>query len=349
MANKHSSKNPTVNQANNSEKSIDIIIKKGNEAVSKYFKDIKSGNAPAITEKEYENIYELFRTGKIILLKCQGDEEQQTIKTFVDIAIKREIKNPPFGKTINCLKGKKHIENELDKCIARDIRFPFLFLNYLDTNLFDGSIADRLQEFRRKIANEYEYNSSFSYPPPIIINFIIGGTPDVFKEVFNDKFVEVSLLPSSPQSRSQAKLTKPFKQIYIEEEKTVIEPERDGVVEHVDEKATTPKPLFMDCRNNILFLDKKKNVTLKPKEIKLIEYMCNLKVFELAQILIEHFKIKLAANETISRDKRNIFDTYKSNINKQCKSQEIEDLIVKGGMKKTFKLSVKITKKTFKL
>ena len=54
--------------------------------------------------------------------------------------------------------------------------------------------------------------------------------------------------------------------------------------------------------------------------------------------------------KAIDKGERNKFDTYKSNINKKCKILGIGDLIIKqGDIKKAFKLSVNITKKTLQL
>jgi hypothetical protein len=130
------------------------------------------------------------------------------------------------------------------------------------------------------------------------------------------------------------------------------------------EKDTKASPLFMDIEKNILYLDKNKCVNLRPEEINLIEYLRKQNAFELEQILTYHFKKNLtgtykhskdiatatSSNTTkptikekstsISKGERNVFDTYKSYINKKCKPLVIGDLIVKGGIKKNVKISV---------
>jgi hypothetical protein len=118
-----------------------------------------------------------------------------------------------------------------------------------------------------------------------------------------------------------------------------------------DKQGITLKLLFTDDKKNILYFDKKKTVALKPEELKLIEYLRRQDAFELEQILTEHFMIKLrGTGRTIYKEERTIFDTYKSNINKKCQPLGIGDLIVKhGDIKKAFKLSVGITKKTLQL
>ncbi len=115
----------------------------------------------------------------------------------------------------------------------------------------------------------------------------------------------------------------------------------------IDKKDITPDTLFMDDTDNVLYLDKNILVALTREEIKLIDYMGKQNAFKLEQILNEHFNIN-CEQSCIPREERALFDTYKSNINKKCKSLGIEGLIIKGGIKKAFKLSVKITKKTFK-
>ena len=140
-----------------------------------------------------------------------------------------------------------------------------------------------------------------------------------------------------------------------------------------NDKDITTNILFMDVKKKALYFDKNKLVTLKPEEMNLIEYLCKHDAFELEQILTEHFEINLTEtykhsnnivetlslntkpsigeqSRAISKGERNIFDTYKSNINNKCKTLEIGDLIVKhGDIKKVFKLSAKITKKTLQL
>ncbi|ODS34507.1 MAG: hypothetical protein SCARUB_00383 [Candidatus Scalindua rubra] len=141
-----------------------------------------------------------------------------------------------------------------------------------------------------------------------------------------------------------------------------------------DKKDFTPNILFMDVQKNALFFDKKKIVTLKPEEIKLIEYMRKQNVYELEQILTDHFKKELTEpykhqknineinteitikptleekNKSISRSDRGLFDVYKASINKKCKPFGIGDLIIKqGDIKKAFKLSINIEKKTLNL
>lgn len=124
------------------------------------------------------------------------------------------------------------------------------------------------------------------------------------------------------------------------------------------------KPVFMDDKKNVLYFDKKKYVTLRPKEIELIKYLRKQDVFILDQILTEHFSKNLRANKhsknmskptieekgkAIDKGCRGIFDTYKYNINEKCKTLGIGDIIVKGDMKKTFKLSVNIERKKLQL
>jgi hypothetical protein len=136
------------------------------------------------------------------------------------------------------------------------------------------------------------------------------------------------------------------------------------------EKDIKPNPIFMDNEKNVLYFNKENPVTLKPEEIKLIEYLCKQDAFELEQILTDHFKIKLTGtykhskniDETITKptmedkgkaiDKgdRNKFDVYKTNINKKCKLLEIGDLIIRHEkLQKAFKLSINIKKKPLKL
>jgi hypothetical protein len=117
-------------------------------------------------------------------------------------------------------------------------------------------------------------------------------------------------------------------------------------------KDTKPKTLFMDDEKNVLYFNNDNPINLRPEEIKLIEYMRYQKTFQLEQILTDHFNIKITGEQakTISKDDRNIFDTYKSNINKKCQPLGIGDLIVKhGDIKKAFKLSRNIEKKTLNL
>jgi hypothetical protein len=172
---------------------------------------------------------------------------------------------------------------------------------------------------------------------------------------------------------TEKSVIEPIKNVY--ESDVGLEGKRsEGRAEHVDKKDITPKILFMDDKKNALYFDKKKIVTLEPEEMKLIEYLRKQDAFELKQILTEHFEINLTEtykhskniaeslsssttkptieekDRAISKADRNRFDTYKSNINKKCKTLEIGDLIVKhGDIKKAFKLSVKITKKTLQL
>jgi hypothetical protein len=141
-----------------------------------------------------------------------------------------------------------------------------------------------------------------------------------------------------------------------------------------EKKSAKSNPLFMDDAKNLLYFNKDSHVDLRPEEINLIKYMRKQEAFALEQILTEHFKKNLTEtfkhkkniteavflnptktaidekNKAISKGDRNIFDTYKANINKKCQSLRIGDLIEKrAGIKKAFKLSVNITNKAFKL
>lgn len=139
-----------------------------------------------------------------------------------------------------------------------------------------------------------------------------------------------------------------FEQVSLDDEKYDEEGQENA---DRNEKRVLPKLSIMDDKKNVLYFDKANSVRLTPKEIKLINYMCEQTVFELAQILTEFFKKTLSGtNNAISKEERNIFDTYTSNINRKCKTLGIGDIIVKHGkVQKAFKLSIKIRKKNMSL
>lgn len=128
------------------------------------------------------------------------------------------------------------------------------------------------------------------------------------------------------------------------------------------------KPIFMDNKNNLLYLDKDNPIPLNPEEARLIDYMRTQKSFRLEQILRDHFKIKLqlpykhspdlktillggSEKDTgspkdviITKSDRNKFDVLKAKINKKCESLGVGNLLIKHGtIKKVFQLSQNIT------
>ena len=113
---------------------------------------------------------------------------------------------------------------------------------------------------------------------------------------------------------------------------------------NTEDDNNTKQSIFMDKQNDTLYLENKKPVKLRPKEMKLVNYMRSTNGFRLEEILSDHFKQKSTEYD------RRIFDTYKSLINKKCQSLGMGDLIeVHESKMKAFKLSVHITKKTLQL
>ncbi|MCP4987724.1 MAG: hypothetical protein GY928_17205 [Colwellia sp.] len=154
------------------------------------------------------------------------------------------------------------------------------------------------------------------------------------------------------------------------QEKAKGDGQQEAKIEQDEKKAVRSKILFMDSKKNVLYFDKENIVHLTPKEIKLIKYMRNQGILKLEQILTENFGTNLTetykhsknfANiftkppveekcKAISKGDRNIFDVYKTNINKKCKSLDIGDLIINHkDIKKAYTLSTNITEKTLKL
>lgn len=262
--------------------------------------------------------------GKVVLIKDTEAKERVIIREFDSYL------SP----------SKYALTDERDKYVSVKTIFINNIIGVFSNNGltdFGSIILTKLDALRKKLENHPED----SFNEIIIVNFC-EKVPDNYQVKFKEQFALVSLDGEAKEKKTEDK-----------------QPGGD---------------LFMDDQKNALYIDidKKKIVTLKPEEIKLIKYMSKHDVFELEQILTDHFEIKLTGtykpsktignilpkNQTkppieeqskaISKGERNIFDTYKSQINKKCQLFGIGDLIVKqGDVKKAFRLSVKITKKLY--
>lgn len=245
-----------------------------------------------------------------------------------------------------------------------------VYCNYILPNM------DRFIEIYRELNLEIERELGERIPIETLewSTFVIGGDNRIIHITNVYKIVDAlkSLLTKKRKELERLKRQELRKTLSFSKQKDE-KIKEDNIVEE-EIKDGEHKQLFMDDQKNILYFDKKKMVTLKPEEIKLIKYMRKQEAFELEQILTEHFKIKLTKthkhskniddelpenrakpsieekSNAISKGDRNKFEVYKSNINKKCKSLGIGDIIIRHPIvMKAFKLSVKITKKTLQL